>query len=41
MPQGFDLFLLLRHSKKNAPHAVGSHFSAVAEEEGFEPSNRF
>lgn len=31
---------LLRHSKKMRTLA-GSHFSAVAEEEGFEPSNRF
>ena len=28
-------------AKKMRTHAVGSHFSAVAEEEGFEPSNRF
>ena len=28
-------------AKKMRPRAVGSHFSAVAEEEGFEPSNRF
>ena len=32
---------LLRHSKKMRTHKVGSHFFAVAEEEGFEPSNRF
>lgn len=41
MPQGFVLFLLLRRNKKNATQPVGSHFSTVAEEEGFEPSNRF
>ena len=35
MPQRFALFL--RHSKKMRPHAVGSHFFAVAEAEGFEP----
>ena len=40
MPQGSALFLLLRLNKKMRT-LTGSHFSAVAEEEGFEPSNRF
>ena len=36
MPQGFALFLRLRHNKKMRT-LTGSHFSAVAEAKGFEP----
>lgn len=41
MPQGFVPFLRLCCNKKMRTTLRGSHFFAVAEEEGFEPSNRF